>query len=284
MRVTMHTLAEAEIAVADAVLIAAYPEQRSRAAELRRYLRLEPEGWFVARDEQQGIVGVGGVVVYDTFAYVGLIGVLPSWQRQGIGKLIMRHLLDWLAAQGCPVALLDASPMGRPMYEKLGFVAEDQSEVWLASKATMERGSSADGVHTLDAHDLGELVAFDAPRFGADRAKVLAALLGEYPGRLLATRDPAGNLTGYALAQPQSIGPFIADSPTVAEQLLRDTLMLPFEQPPTVLMPAINAEATALLARWDFAKQRALTYMRLGDLALSRRREAQYGLASFALG
>ncbi len=51
--------------------------------------------------------------------------VLPEYQRQGLGRLMVTHLVDWLTAQlkpGWSIKLnLSAAPDKEPFYEKLGF-------------------------------------------------------------------------------------------------------------------------------------------------------------------
>ena len=283
VQLTIVPLTEKEIAAGDAIIIAAYPTASSRAPELLRYVRLEPDGWFLALVDQHP-VGLGGAVNYGPFAYIGLIGVLPEMQHQGIATRLMRHILDWLATRDCPVALLDASIMGQPLYAQLGFVVDDQSEVWLAPPDYAVRLPTNTKVATLEATDLSALVAYDTPHFGANRAQVLAALLHEFPGRLLARHNAAGQITGFALAQERTIGPWVADSPADAATVLHAALTLPFPQPPTVLLPAANTDGAALLARAGFVRQRALSHMRLGELVPPRTRLDQYGIASFALG
>src|SRR5205814_1881338 len=70
-------------------------------------------------------VGAGGVVNYGPFSYLGLIAILPDQQRRGIGQALTQHLLTWLLRQQCPIALLEASPAGAPLYSKLGFQVDD---------------------------------------------------------------------------------------------------------------------------------------------------------------
>jgi len=71
-------------------------------------------------------VGAGGTTVYDQFSYVGMIGILPTFQRHGIGKAIMEHILTWLQRRGNRTVLLDASDAGKPLYENMGFISDDR--------------------------------------------------------------------------------------------------------------------------------------------------------------
>jgi GNAT superfamily N-acetyltransferase len=50
----------------------------------------------------------------------------PAWRRLGIAALIMQHILDWTRAEGITRVVLHASAAGRPMYERMGFVATNE--------------------------------------------------------------------------------------------------------------------------------------------------------------
>ena len=283
MPLMIRTMTPDDVHAADAVAVAAYDSPTSRSAQIRRYLGLQPDGWFLAHDEDGRAVGLGGVINYGSFAYIGLVGVLPAAQRRGIGQAVIEHVLAWIRARDIPVALLDASPAGEPLYRRLGFVADDKSDVWQHTEPRSLTQPSRASVTSLRTEDISDLVAFDRPHFGADRDNVLAALLGEFPGRACATRATSGRITGFLFTQPDKLGPWVAATPTEAGQLLHHALTLPFSTGPNVLVPGANGDAGALLRQTGFVKRRSLQHMRLGG-DHPRPRPQTYGLASFALG
>ncbi len=50
----------------------------------------------------------------------------PEWRRQGLGELLMRRVLEWAAEERLDRLVLHASPEGRALYERLGFVATNE--------------------------------------------------------------------------------------------------------------------------------------------------------------
>jgi GNAT superfamily N-acetyltransferase len=52
--------------------------------------------------------------------FLGLLGVDPKCQRRGIGQRIVQRGLDVAAQENVPV-MLKASPVGRGLYQKMGF-------------------------------------------------------------------------------------------------------------------------------------------------------------------
>ena len=104
----------------DAVLQAAYraPSWKFR---VQRFLRVQPGGWVVARQENE-VVAVGGCIAYPDagFGWIGLIATSPSSQRHGAGRTVTQWAVDHLKSLGC-ASVLDASLAGAPLYVRMGF-------------------------------------------------------------------------------------------------------------------------------------------------------------------
>jgi predicted N-acetyltransferase YhbS len=270
---------------ADRVLMAAF-HPPSRRDELAFYQSLEPNSWLVATLDG-AVVGLGGVTCYGSFAWLGLMAVDPEMQRRGIGQTLVKALIRRARELGCEAVLLDASRAGAPLYTRLGFVVDDHVRVYTREAQTVPtKGASEAGQHVapLSQHDLPALVDFDTRSFGGPRKDLLAASLQLYPGRVFATRDVSGALTGYLVAQKQRLGPWVASTPEAAETLLAHALTLPYSETPSVLVPALNRDATELLERSGFASSREMPHMRYGGEPGLQHRERLYGQASFAIG
>src|SRR4051794_19050706 len=88
-----------------------------------RMLDLGQGGCFVA--EVEGVhAGTTGTCRFGPLAWVAMVLVEPALRGRGVGTALMRHALDWLDQQGVQTIRLDATPLGEPVYRKLGFVAE----------------------------------------------------------------------------------------------------------------------------------------------------------------
>lgn len=282
MILNIRNLTAADLEDIDRVLMAAYGRASSFKSELQLCLALQPDGWLIAECDGAP-VGMVGAVDYGAFAYVGLLGVHPTFQRRRIGLALMERILAWLDEHGCPNAVLDATEAGRPLYTSLGFVEEEKSLV-LQQDTTAQLLCSCELVSELRSTDLAELVAFDTPLFGADRQAVFAAFLNEFPDRAFVARNQVGQIVGYLFAQPQKFGPWAASTLEASEALLATALRLSFNGVPHVLVPSSNRSATALLCRYGFNKQRSLSHMHRGGSLVPSRRDMLYGMASFALG
>ena len=57
------------------------------------------------------------------YGYIWGVYVEPNYRRKGIAKQLTQATINYLKSIGCTHAILNASPMGKPVYEQLGFQA-----------------------------------------------------------------------------------------------------------------------------------------------------------------
>ena len=102
---------------------------------------LQPEGWlsilpyyeFYAKSDfciplkavvDNKIVGIGTAIFHDVSGWLGHIIVEKQFRNQGIGTGITKALMDELNQRQVETMSLVATPMGEPVYHKLGFQKE----------------------------------------------------------------------------------------------------------------------------------------------------------------
>ena len=259
---------------------------------LRLYLQLCPESWIVAYLEER-VVGLVGAIHYGPFAYIGMMGVHPDTQRQGVGRVLLEYLLTWLDQQKCPTILLDATADGAALYTRFGFVDDSQVIHWqrpidvltnMPQPLWLTHTTSQTRLAPLCQQNISAIAQFDAPFFGADRTSVLQLFLAIYAERAFLTRAVDNQITGYLIAQSNTLGAWISTNRQDAETLLRQALTLPFQKQTTVLTPVNNEVAFSLLKHYGFTDVRTLRHMRRGQPVTSQQREVVYGQVSFGLG
>jgi predicted N-acetyltransferase YhbS len=282
MTIVIRALTIKDFEAADRILQSAFGSPESRQADLRRYLSMQPDGWFIATNQGEQ-VGMVGAVDFGSFAYVGMMAVLTEMRHQGIGRALMEHLLDWLDERDCPMALLDATEAGAPLYEHLGFIDDGEIHVFHLP-VSVSTPYPAGHVSSMGPHDLPALVDFDTPIFGADRGKALSAYLADFPTRSLIARDEIGRIGGFLFAQMGRIGPWAAVDPATAEDLIKAALSLPYEWFPRVNIPSPNQAAVELLKRYGFQGQYSLRLMRRGGSQSPGDWSRIYAQASSAIG
>jgi len=283
MPISIHTLTDHDLETADAILGSAFQRSESWLGDLGLFRKLQPDGVFLAR--KHGIpAGMVASIIYSNFAYVGLMGVHQDFQRHGVGIALMEHLLAWTQQQKVPLVLLDASQSGQPLYEKLGFVALNEVYVLQCRIGQLEYQQPT-GLRVLSPQNLDLIIASDKEAFGADRIRLLQAMLETYPGRAFFLSDGQGGTRGYLIVQEKRIGPWVMQEKADAELLLRTALSLPFSGGVvSVVVPAENTDAIALLQRYGFMTVRVNRHMLFGSVVAAEQREKIFGQASLSLG
>jgi predicted N-acetyltransferase YhbS len=282
MPFTIRPLEDSDLQTAGTILNLAFHTSGSRLDDLRLYRRMQPDGWFVAAQAER-LVGMVGAANYGTVAHVGLMAVHPDIQRQGVGLALMQFLLARLDGQGVPLVTLDASAAGQPLYQKLGFIAWDETLVLQRGKPAARPYLPAN-VQLMSIRELDEVVQADMGVFGAGRRNVLQTLLETFPGRAFLQRDEQGVLTGYLFAQHNRLGPWVMFQPGDPQSLLRVALSLPYAGAFSVTVPSGNLVALELLHRHGFERVRANRHMGRGAGGPPGQRWKIYSQTGLAVG
>jgi GNAT superfamily N-acetyltransferase len=282
MSISIRPLLDADLEAADTILKLAFQSSVSRRHDLWLYRQVQPNGWFGATQAEH-LIGMVGATNYGEFAHVGFMAVHPDAQRQGVGLALMEFLLAELEKQHVPLVILDSSKAGRLLYDKLGFVAYDETLV-LERPCNGREPDRASRMQTISALELDELTQWDSGVFGANRRKVLKVLLDNYPERAFIKRDESGRPSGYLFAQKNRIGPWVMHQSSNAEELLQAALAIPYDETISVTVPAGNRDALELLQRYHFETVRANQHMGRGAGGPPGQRQKIYSQTSLAVG
>ena len=89
-----------------------------------------PTGAFVGYDGEGTPVASSFLVVARQVATVYMVGTLPRVRRRGYGAALTWAALAAGRAAGADTGALNATPMGRPVYERMGFRVYDPYLEW----------------------------------------------------------------------------------------------------------------------------------------------------------
>jgi len=229
----------------------------------RRLLFLAPNGCFCATIDGQ-VVGTTTTTTYGLeLAWIGMVLVDPRRRKLGVGTKLMRAALDYLIGTGVTTIKLDATPAGRPLYERLGFKEESLVERWEGIAR-----SSLVNCSTLDKEACMEALAVDRHAFGVDRSKLIELLIEDSFLPPLKATAPDGSLSGFGLARQGSsavyIGPLVASSAEAATSLIEGLCNRIAGQRVFVDLNTDFVEGRKILRERGLVKQRDLVRMSYG--------------------
>jgi GNAT superfamily N-acetyltransferase len=163
---------------------------------------------YGVRDPLGELAGVTVLTRYGAeFAVIGMMLVASRYGGRGLGRALMHHAL---AEVGDAIVFLHATPVGRPLYEKLGFVPAGASQTYLGGfkSATPAAPAASATAASAAAAPAASAPAASAPAASAPAAPAPAAAAATEggsrpagPGDLMAIRrlDARANGTDRAL-------------------------------------------------------------------------------------
>jgi GNAT superfamily N-acetyltransferase len=239
------------------------------SSDLQRFLEASPQGCFIAEHGGR-VCGTAATISFENrFAWIGMVLVDPEYRGQGIGTRLLVRAIEYLNDLQITAIKLDATPQGRPLYEKLQFVAEYEIERWTLRRSASEMAKLPGlGPREPFSQELLESI-FEADKesFGADRSFLLKSLHSDAP-EFTAGIWNGHSIEGYALGRQGSfadhLGPWMARNATTAYSLLETFLARSFREVVVVDSLKSSAASGELLRSFGFSYSRPLTRMYRG--------------------
>ncbi len=256
----------------------------------KRLLRHDPHGCFVAEWNGRP-AGTATTTSYSKeLAWIGMVLVDPDVRRRGIGTALLMRCIEHLRQSGVNCIKLDATPLGKQVYDPLGFVSEWSLSRWQTTELSVcpERIETASdpGSRPLDSRDIGCVADLDAAAFGVARNRMLSILATQSATHV--RRDAAGRIVGYGMLRPGArayyLGPIVAEDESSGIVLADNLLGSIPDRPLYWDIPDTNQAAIRVARRYGLHRQRTLTRMYLGENTRPGTRSAQWAIAAPEIG
>ena len=240
------------------------------ARDWQRFLSDRPDGCFAAEADGR-LIGTSATTTYeDKLAWIGMVIVDRKYRARGIGTRLLEAAIQYLDSQGVPCMKLDATPQGKPLYEKLGFTCEYEIERWVLHRQphwrageSVPAGQNSINMDSLT-QSLDEISGLDAQIFGANRSSLLRSVAREAPD-FVQTVWQGATLAGYAYGRCGShadhLGPWMAGDDAAAASLLDQFLQRSTREAIFVDCLKQNRWAIPLVKARGFELSRPLTRM-----------------------
>jgi GNAT superfamily N-acetyltransferase len=234
-------------------------------ADWARFLTASPDGCFVM-DDSGKIVGTAATINYEgRFAWIGMVLVDPDYRNRGIGNSLLQRAIEYLDSARISTLKLDATPAGKPLYEKIGFVTEYEIDRWVLKRSVTR--NLATTISVLPPDLLAQVFEYDREVFGADRSALLGSLSQNAPSLVVVPSffDRQGYAFGRHGLFADHLGPWMARDDHTAEILLKEFLQR--STCDTIIVDALKTtRATGeLLREQGFYPARPLTRMYRGS-------------------
>jgi GNAT superfamily N-acetyltransferase len=179
-----------------------------RAAEWHMMLQIAPSGTFAA-STPGGVVGTAIGIDYGNFGWIAMMLVDPAWRGRGLGARLLEAAMGAMPPE-LPIRL-DATPLGRPLYERYGFVLESSLTRHVRPADAGPLPASRGDVRPLGESDLATVMRLDERISGAHRHGPLGWAFGDAPQYAWISASAGGSLRpkggSHPLREPASPEP-----------------------------------------------------------------------------
>jgi len=228
------------------------------------FLNLNPELCYVATLDGEVVGTTTAISFAGKVAWIGMVIVDVNHRGKGISKLLMKQAIHDLDDHN--TIKLDATAMGLPVYEKLGFRIERTFFRMTCEDTNLQPPQGKIPSPAGPSFDL--LAAWDQKVLGYDRSLLLRSLVEEY-GSLSGVDLNGEEVSAYLLGRIGSkftqLGPLLASTEASAQTLTAGILSSGVKG---AVVVDVNSDKTGFI-EWlqeiGFSKQREFVRMYLGD-------------------
>jgi GNAT superfamily N-acetyltransferase len=237
------------------------------AEDWTELLALCPQGGRVALRNDEIVGSVITLNYENRFTWIGMLLVDPACRGKGIGSDLFSLSLQ-VFPELSPQRL-DATPQGRPVYQRFGFRDEyELMRMQLCAGSRQMPVNSGLSARPIAAGDLDAVFRRDYQVFGADRKHLLEWAFRQAPEYAWVVEEK-GNLAGYCFGRHghnfEQVGPVVADSYEIAILLLSSALSGKPDYSFIVDVPCHHGPLRNWLKEMGFTDQRPFTRMFLGE-------------------
>jgi GNAT superfamily N-acetyltransferase len=224
-----------------------------------RWVRAIGAGEVFLAEDDGVVVGAGAALHLGATGWIGGICVVPAARGRGFGGALTEAAIAWLHGHGATTVLLYATELGRPVYERLGFVADGAADLWVGQAP---EPVSMPGIRPGRPGDVETALAIDADATGEDRSAISRAL---WPTRAFVFEGARGATIGGRFGG----GAVVARDPEAGAALLRTSLAAQIGQI-RAAAPTGNTAAAETLRDHGFRRDFTTPRMRLGPPVAAR--------------
>jgi GNAT superfamily N-acetyltransferase len=247
----------------------------ARLAGVVGFARARLGGEVVVAELDGELVGVAAGAHFGASGWVGGVAVAPERRRAGLGGALTEAVVAQLRDRQAVTVQLLATELGRPVYERIGFVAEAEYLTLAGPPAPRSTspggGAPPAGVRAGRPTDRAAVLALDRLATGEDRSRLLDAL---WPAGALVAGGGAPR--GFHLASPWRNGGATVAGDQEAGLALLEAVRRSDTGEISVSLPAGNRAGLLALAAAGFRERSGTTRMRLGP-PLRWRPESVFG-------
>lgn len=278
-RLTLRHLTSADLPFADSLRAIAGWNQT--LTDWQRFLDLSPNGCLLAECEGRPVATATTTCYGGELGWIGMMLVHPDFRRRGIARVLLEHCIEILRHAGIKSIKLDATPAGREVYARMGFV--DECVLTRFQREGGVTGKSSAGVRAFRSEDFARIVALDTAATGAQREELLQLLIAQSE-RAVVREATGGELAGFGILRAGSLASYLGPVVATDAESAREIADALIAEKTFCDLHDTNKEAIAWAESSGFKPQRSLTRMFLGENVKPAAPKTYFAIAAPDLG
>ncbi len=254
---------------------ASFSIEELKSNDLKYISALTPDGWYdvtplyemhlnqeyffpIKLVAENKVIGVGELIINGKIGWLGNIIVCKEFRNQGLGKKLTERLIEMANAKDCESIYLLATPLGKPVYQRLGF--QESGKYLFFKKGEMNFPEEKnESIIPFDKKYQNEIFDLDRKAMGEDRSKVLALHLKHSFVYKKADED---EISGFFIPTLGD-GVIICNNTIAGYEFIKKRETFGMER---IILPEECKETIEFLIQNKYTYFREATFMFLGEL------------------
>ena len=207
------------------------------------------------------IIGVGELIINKKNGWLGNIIVTKSFRNQGLGKEITKGLIEIANTQLCESIYLLSTPLGKPVYQKLGFQEKGKYLFYEKGERNIEIEANNESRSIIPYNEAfrSQIFELDKKAIGEDRSKVLTPKIEQ---SLVYKKPHEDKISGFFIPTLGD-GVIICNNETAGFEFIKEREKLGRKR---VIIPEECKGTINFLLQNQYSHFREATFMYLGKM------------------
>lgn len=248
----------------------------SITSKLSQLYKAMPNHWYLLYDGEKA---VGTIAAFDlqSTCSIGYVAIIDEYQKKGLGRLLMNHVMSLFSEK---TLVLDSSPKGVKLYQNLGFLTLDKTNVLTITKPIPTIYNNY-VFELLSPEDYDRVFQFDEQLLHMNRKSILLEQFKYFHDNSFVLKNHQKEILAYlVLSDSHAIAPLIATDSHSAIEIMQKVQSQKTLIGSQIIVPDLNQVAMNFFADITEYKRNAtfMSYPNSVDLSYKQYVWSQYAL------
>jgi N-acetylglutamate synthase-like GNAT family acetyltransferase len=232
-------------------------------------------GNFLIVEENNKIIGIGGVFLFNRVCSFGYMGILRKFRGRGLGTALFGKLFNIAKDMNCESMFLYASELGKPIYHKFGFQESYYTSMHYLKEKELQFDNKNNKLYVIEKLPKW-LLNLDKKAIGFDRRIYLQMKINLGSKIIIVENE------GYGLLTNDRLGPLVALNQDAALSITKKSMIFGANH---IIIPTINSKSIDFLSYINSEKDDKIFNLKMVyGKEISQNTNLLYAIGTYAKG